>query len=96
MDLAYKRNITTHLEEMMRIFPLLLLLGLASGQDHFGQSSRPGFYLVDLEKPSDYDRLTRDPEFFLKQTQTPIIFDEAQIYPDLFLFCVLLLMNTES
>ena len=28
--------------------------------------------------------MTRDPEFFLKQTPSNIIFDEAQLYPELF------------
>ena len=28
--------------------------------------------------------MTRDPDFFLKQTPSNIIFDEAQLYPELF------------
>jgi predicted AAA+ superfamily ATPase len=42
------------------------------------------FLYIDLEKPSDYDRVQRDTEFFFKQHPREVIFDEAQLCPQLF------------
>lgn len=85
MSNAYSRNITSHLVEMMGKFPAIAIIGARQvGKTTLSKTVGHGFTYVDLEKPSDYDRLTRDPEFFLKQTPSYIIFDEAQLYPELF------------
>jgi predicted AAA+ superfamily ATPase len=38
----------------------------------------------DLEKQGDFDRIQRDPDFFLSQYKEPISIDEAQMLPALF------------
>jgi predicted AAA+ superfamily ATPase len=85
MSYAYQRNITSHLVEIMRKFPALAIIGARQvGKTTLAKTVGHGFTYIDLERPSDYDRVTRDPEFFLKQTPSNIIFDEAQLYPGLF------------
>ena len=82
---AYHRNITPYLVDIMAKFPALAIIGARQvGKTTLAKTVGHDFTYVDLEKPSDYDRVTRDPEFFLKQTPTNIIFDEAQLYPELF------------
>ena len=85
MSNAYQRNITSYLMDIMGKFPALAIIGARQvGKTTLAKTVGHDFTYVDLEKPSDYDRVTRDPEFFLKQTPSNIIFDEAQLYPELF------------
>lgn len=85
MSNAYQRNITSYLVDMLGKFPALAIIGARQvGKTTLAQTIGEQFTYVDLEKPSDYDRVTRDPEFFFKQTPSNIIFDEAQLYPELF------------
>ena len=85
MSNAYQRNITPYLKDIMKKFPAVAIIGARQvGKTTLAKTVGHGFTYVDLEKPSDYDRITRDPEFFLKQIPSDIIFDEAQIYPELF------------
>ncbi|MDP3558992.1 MAG: ATP-binding protein [Legionellaceae bacterium] len=85
MSSAYQRNITPHLLELMKKFPAIAIIGARQvGKTTLAKTVGHDFTYVDLEKPSDYDRVTRDPDFFLKQFPSKIIFDEAQFYPELF------------
>jgi hypothetical protein len=85
MSPVYQRNITAHLVEIMAKFPAVAIIGARQvGKTTLAKVVGENFTYVDLEKPSDYDRVTRDPEFFLKQNPSNIIFDEAQLYPELF------------
>lgn len=85
MSNAYQRNITPYLRELMDKFPAVAIIGARQvGKTTLAKTVGNDFTYVDLEKPSDYDKVTRDFEFFLKQTPSNIIFDEAQIYPELF------------
>lgn len=85
MPNVYQRNITPHLVDLMGKFPAVAIIGARQvGKTTLAKTVGHDFTYVDLEKPSDYDRVTRDPEFFLKQTPSNIIFDEAQLYPQLF------------
>lgn len=85
MSDVYKRNITSYLADIIRKFPAVAIIGARQvGKTTLARTVGHDFTYVDLEKPSDYDRVTRDPEFFLKQTPSNIIFDEAQLYPELF------------
>ena len=85
MSATYQRNITSHLLDIMDKFPAVAIIGARQvGKTTLAKTVGPNFTYIDLEKPSDFDRVTRDPEFFLKQTPSNIIFDEAQIYPELF------------
>lgn len=81
----YSRNITSYLIDILKKFPAVAIIGARQvGKTTLAKIVGHDFTYVDLEKPSDYDRVTRDPEFFLKQTPANIIFDEAQLYPELF------------
>ena len=85
MSNDYQRNITPTLVDLMAKFPALAIIGARQvGKTTLAKMVGHDFIYVDLEKPSDYDRVTRDPEFFFKQTPSNIIFDEAQLYPKLF------------
>src|SRR3990167_9786395 len=85
MSTLCQRNITSYLVDMMEKFPALAIIGARQvGKTTLAKTVGCDFTYVDLEKPSDYDRLTMDPEFFLKQNPSNIIFDEAQLYPGLF------------
>lgn len=81
----YQRNITSYLAGMLEKFPAVAIIGARQvGKTTLAKRVGTDFTYVDLEKPSDYDRVTSDVEFFLKQTPSNIIFDEAQLYPELF------------
>jgi uncharacterized protein len=85
MTNAYRRNITPHLQELLQKFPAVAIIGARQvGKTTLAKAVGHDFTYIDLEKPSVYDRVARDVEFFLKQTATNIIFDEAQLYPELF------------
>ncbi|MHB1946657.1 MAG: AAA family ATPase [Gammaproteobacteria bacterium] len=54
------------------------------GKTTLAKTIAPHFTYFDLEKPSHYDQITHDPEFFFAQHPEHIILDEAQELPFLF------------
>lgn len=85
MSGPYVRNCFTYATSLMRQFSALAIIGARQvGKTTLAKQLAPDFFYIDLEKPSEYDRFVRDPEFFFKQHQTHIIFDEAQLCPPLF------------
>ncbi len=84
-SITYKRNITSHLKSLMGLFPVVAIIGARQvGKTTLAKEVGRDFLYVDLEKPSDFDRVMNDPEFFLKQYPSKVIFDEAQLSPALF------------
>lgn len=82
---SFKRNIAPRLKELLDHFPAVAIVGARQvGKTTLAQAIAPNFMYVDMEKPSDYDRVTRDSEFFFKQHPSQVIFDEAQLSPELF------------
>jgi len=80
-----KRNISNKINELLSMFPAVAIIGARqSGKTTLAKTLRPDWLYMDLEKPSDFNRLDRDPEFFLQQHPEHIIFDEAQLSPVLF------------
>ena len=84
-----QRNITKKTREYSHIFPVLGILGPRQvGKTTFVKQlikniCKPTLYL-DLEKPSDIEKL-RHPEIYLSEYQEYcVIIDEIQIKPDLF------------
>ena len=74
MSNAYQRNITPILVDILAKFPALAIIGARQvGKTTLAKRVGHDFTYVDLEKPGDYDRVTRDPEFFFKQNQSNII-----------------------
>ena len=85
MITAYNRNIMSQLATLLDLFPVVAIIGARQvGKTTLAKQVKPDFLYVDLEKPSDYDRFTRDTEFFFKQYPSKVIFDEAQLCPQLF------------
>ena len=84
-DPSFRRNITDHAIDLMKNFPVLAIIGARqTGKTTLAKAIAPTFAYFDLEKPSHYDQLTRDPEFFFTQHPDHLIVDEAQELPLLF------------
>ena len=67
------------------MFPAVVILGARQcGKTTLTKKCRPNWLYIDLEKPSDFNRVNSDPEFFLQQNPKNIIIDEAQLCPTLF------------
>lgn len=80
-----KRNLASKIHKLLEMFPVVAIIGPRQcGKTRLSKTLRPDWLYVDLEKPSDYDRITRDPEFFFQQNPQQVIFDEAQLSPELF------------
>ncbi|MEO1944883.1 MAG: ATP-binding protein, partial [Candidatus Thioglobus sp.] len=70
---------------LLKMFPAVAILGPRQcGKTTLAQQLRPDWMYVDLEKPSDFNRIISDPEFFLQQNEQNVIIDEAQKAPQLF------------
>ena len=80
-----KRNITGRLEKFLSFFPVVAIQGARQcGKTTLCKNLRPEWKYLDLEKESDYDFLTGDFDFFFKNNPSGVIFDEAQLSPQLF------------
>lgn len=72
------------LMQLMAQFPAVLLLGPRQcGKTTLVRNTVDGSYF-DLELPSDYQVFETDLELALRQAQSPVVLDEAQVLPDLF------------
>lgn len=79
------RNMAGHLEKFLGYFPVVAVQGSRQcGKTTLCKTLRPDWKYLDLEKESDYDFLTGDFDFFFKNNPTGVIFDEAQLSPQLF------------
>lgn len=82
---ALKRNITAYLSDLLSQFPCVAIIGARQvGKTTLAKTVMPDWLYLDLERTTDLDRLTHDIDFFFKQQPNQIIFDEAQLYPELF------------
>ena len=80
-----KRNLETKINNLMRYFPVVIILGVRQcGKTTLAKLLRPNWEYFDLERSRDFDFVTRDFEFFIKEHPHSIIIDEAQRYPALF------------
>lgn len=80
-----KRNLETKINHLMDYFPVVIILGVRQcGKTTLAKMLRPEWQYFDLERSRDYDFVTRDFEFFIKEHPHSIIIDEAQRYPTLF------------
>lgn len=66
-------------------FPALCLIGpRQAGKTLLAKNLAPGWRYFDLERPSDFELVSNNPELFFEQYPSHIIIDEAQEYPQLF------------
>lgn len=74
-----KRNLQKELIKLLELFPVVVILGTRQcGKTTLAKTVGPDWKYIDLEKPDDFERISRDPIFFFKQYPQNIIFDEAQ------------------
>jgi predicted AAA+ superfamily ATPase len=79
------RNISGYLSDLLTQFPCVAILGARQvGKTTLAKTAMPDWLYLDLERSLDLDRLTHDVAFFFKQHPNHVIFDEAQLYPELF------------
>jgi len=79
------RNIKNKLNTLLDFFPVVIILGVRQcGKTTLARMLRPEWIYFDLERYQDYEFISRDFEFFIKENPHSIIIDEAQQYPELF------------
>jgi hypothetical protein len=80
-----ERNVAGRLEKFLSYFPVVAVQGARQcGKTTLCKNLRPDWKYLDLEKESDFDYLTGDFDFFFKNNPAGVIFDEAQLSPQLF------------
>lgn len=80
-----KRACFESLRYLLKRFPCVAVLGARQvGKTTLLDQIHPQAQRFDLEKLADFNRIQRDPDFFLSQYKQPIIIDEAQKLPSLF------------
>ena len=80
-----KRNIEQKANELLGFFPAVIILGVRQcGKTTLARMLRPKWDFFDLERFQDFDFLSRDFDFFIKEHPHSIVIDEAQRFPALF------------
>lgn len=80
-----ERHFIRRFRQLLRNFPIVCILGARQcGKTTFVKSVLPHWQYLDLEKPSDYARVSADPEDALVRLAKHFILDEAQQLPELF------------
>lgn len=83
VDRQLKKNIL----EMFKKFPVISITGpRQSGKTTFIRNTFPDFEYINLERLDILSLIKEDPIGFLSSRPHPVIFDEAQKYPELFSF----------
>ncbi len=73
------------LKEYLAFFPCVALIGSRQcGKTTLLQTLPKGWKVFDLEKQSDFQSLSQDPDLFFRLNPDKIAIDEAQLRPDLF------------
>ena len=81
----YFRNITSKISKLLKIFPVVAIIGPRQcGKSTLAQMVCPDWKYFDLERPSDFQLISSDEEFFFQNYPAKIIIDEAQQLPQLF------------
>jgi len=79
------RNIEKKINELLGFFPVVIILGVRQcGKTTLAKMLRPKWRYFDLERGKDFDLVTSDFDFFVKEYPHSTIIDEAQRFPDLF------------
>ena len=73
------------LQRLLSRFPAVAVLGPRQcGKTTLVRRLFPRATLLDLDRPSDRQRLQADPEYLLRHLKSPVLIDEAHRMPDLF------------
>jgi len=79
------RHLEKKIQNLLDYFPVVIILGARQcGKTTLAKMLRSNWQYFDLERSRDFDLVTRDFEFFIKEHPDSIIIDEAQRYPALF------------
>ena len=79
------RNIQKYIFELLNSFPAVVVLGARQvGKSTLLKLLLPNANYFDLERRSDFQRVSDDPELIFRETDGPYDFDEAQLSPSLF------------
>jgi len=71
--------------EYLQFFPCVAIIGPRQcGKTTLLESFLPEWKIIDLEKQSDFQILSQDPDLYLRLNPEKIGIDEAQIFPELF------------
>lgn len=80
-----KRNLENKIDDLLRFFPVVILLGVRQcGKTTLAKKLRPDWRYFDLERHREFEFVTGDFEFFIKEHPHSVIIDEAQRFPELF------------
>lgn len=79
------RNVTKKILKLLEVFPVVAIIGARqTGKTSLAKFIGKNWYYLDLEKPSDYQRIDDDANLFFQQHPGQVIIDEAQAVPKLF------------
>ncbi len=80
-----KRSCATSIRYLLENFPCVVILGARQvGKSTLLKQLCPKAPFFDLERESDFQRITQDPALFLQETGRPLVIDESQLSPALF------------
>lgn len=80
-----KRDAAASARYLLEHFPAVVVLGARQvGKSTLIRQVLPDAAFFDLERDSDFRRVNDDPQLLLQEVDRPIIFDEAQLSPELF------------
>jgi len=80
-----KRSSQGLLKELLELFPCVAIIGVRQcGKTTLLSQLPPSWQIFDLEKASDNEVISRDPDLFFRLNSDKIAIDEAQLLPDVF------------
>lgn len=80
-----KRNYFKLLHELLDLFPCVAIIGVRQcGKTTLLKALSGDWKFFDLEKGSDYQIISQDPDLFLRLNPEAVIIDESQLLPELF------------
>ena len=79
------RHIQARIDEALRLFPCVALLGVRQcGKTTLINNLPKNWKKYDMEKTSDRELVLRDPDLFFRMNPQQVAIDEAQMVPELF------------
>jgi hypothetical protein len=80
-----ERIYEAQLNELLNFFPCVAIIGVRQcGKTTLLQNLPEQWQMYDMEKASDFDMVSRDPELFFRLHPVHIALDEAQLLPEIF------------